>query len=547
MNSTTWTRPSLALRWPAAVQTLGQHLSQLPWGVLRDPLLLSFALSMTLFLPLMVLRNYDLMDGSSFQRDSSSDENSTVLWATLGVAFPLVVDLCLDLFSYQEASYMGVRFLSLCSAVVSATTALVFERSDSAGAVTQAVYSWGYFMEMSVITCFMHYLLPEHFPVLSVLGINATLFAAFLVFNLNSISFFHGEALVVVFYLLLYLFAALFLVLCGRWLRTLILELSAKKKPLRKLLGSLSADQVCCLILMAAIVFVYAVFTTALAYLSRDFPNAYTISLETRDLIQLSRSFLCTFTYILPTRLFRGVLLAAQADLTMQTEFVKYISHEIRTPASVVITGLELMEEELEVEEACDYDLVAATAGDLKVTMSSLVEILDDLLLYEKLERNDMHLNISAEEPSEFFRAMMEGFEADVLLPATQNSARFFQRMRISVDRQKMKIAFNAILKAAIKDKGTGSVKATLKIGVISDASGPNSSGLRARRQVAPGASQQNDTVVIAITGKKNGRKLEDVKYLTEDEALRFKRIGHEDGGERLLISHPLSLVHSPY
>ena len=520
-------------RWPA-VEDQAARLAQQLRGLRWDPLLLSFALSTALFLPLAVLGNYDLVDGSVFQRDSSSYENTTVLYVGLGMAFPLLVDLCLDLFSYQEASYMGVRLLSLCSTVLSATTSLAFDRSNVAGAVTQAVYSWGYFVEMSVITCFMHYLCPAHFPRLAVLTLNGILFAAFLVFNLNSISLFHDEALFVLFFLLLYLFAALFLALCGRWMSSLITDFRSQRKPLRKWLEGLSSSQVCTLVLMAAILFVYAVFTVALAYLCRDFPNAYSIDLRTRDLIQLSRSFLCTFTYILPTRLFRGVLLAAQADLNMQTEFVKYISHEIRTPASVVMTGLELMEEELE-EENCDHELLAATANDLKGTMVSRVEILDDLLLYEKLERNDMNLNISAEEPSEFFRAMMEGFETDVMLPASQNNSRFFQRMRISVDRQKMKIAFNAILKAVVKDKGDGGVKAVLKIGAISESPLHRGASIKARRQIAPGALNQTDTVVIAITGKKNGKKLEDVKYLSEDEALRFKRVGHEDGGKKLL------------
>jgi signal transduction histidine kinase len=67
------------------------------------------------------------------------------------------------------------------------------------------------------------------------------------------------------------------------------------------------------------------------------------------------------------------------------------VSHEIRTPLNIIYSGLELMKTEMircgAYEESLD------TLNDVKQCTEVAVGILDELLLYEKLESGVMKLD----------------------------------------------------------------------------------------------------------------------------------------------------------
>jgi signal transduction histidine kinase len=80
--------------------------------------------------------------------------------------------------------------------------------------------------------------------------------------------------------------------------------------------------------------------------------------------------------------------------LGMKRTFVRYISHEIRSPLNVVHAGLDLLQTELNpgavaTESTCEL------VGDMFSASESAILILGDLLLYENLDAGNFSLDLS--------------------------------------------------------------------------------------------------------------------------------------------------------
>ena len=78
---------------------------------------------------------------------------------------------------------------------------------------------------------------------------------------------------------------------------------------------------------------------------------------------------------------------------TLETKriFVRHVSHEIRTPLNVVMSGLELMESFKNVLSSELMEIL----GDIKNACGVAIDILNDLLTYEKLDSNILTLEKS--------------------------------------------------------------------------------------------------------------------------------------------------------
>ena len=71
----------------------------------------------------------------------------------------------------------------------------------------------------------------------------------------------------------------------------------------------------------------------------------------------------------------------------MKRIFVRYVSHEIRTPLNTAFLGLQLLKSEAAEQSSID------TIDEIKLSIDIAVNILNDLLVYEKLEGNIMELH----------------------------------------------------------------------------------------------------------------------------------------------------------
>jgi signal transduction histidine kinase len=80
----------------------------------------------------------------------------------------------------------------------------------------------------------------------------------------------------------------------------------------------------------------------------------------------------------------RSEVQLTQRMLEMKRMFVRYVSHEIRTPLNTVSMGLKLIQS-LRTRDSADQS-VFDMADEIKESCDIAIDILNDLLLYEKLE-----------------------------------------------------------------------------------------------------------------------------------------------------------------
>ena len=81
---------------------------------------------------------------------------------------------------------------------------------------------------------------------------------------------------------------------------------------------------------------------------------------------------------------------ALQETLDTKRTFVRHVSHEIRTPLNVVMSGLDLLS-----AMACANVEMEDLIADIKSACTTAIDILNDLLSYEKLDSNLLALERS--------------------------------------------------------------------------------------------------------------------------------------------------------
>eukprot|EP00339_Tiarina_fusa_P000573 CAMPEP_0117003880 /NCGR_PEP_ID=MMETSP0472-20121206/5054_1 /TAXON_ID=693140 ORGANISM="Tiarina fusus, Strain LIS" /NCGR_SAMPLE_ID=MMETSP0472 /ASSEMBLY_ACC=CAM_ASM_000603 /LENGTH=969 /DNA_ID=CAMNT_0004704679 /DNA_START=62 /DNA_END=2971 /DNA_ORIENTATION=+ len=130
----------------------------------------------------------------------------------------------------------------------------------------------------------------------------------------------------------------------------------------------------------------------------------------------------CTCMFFLYDFLMRHEAQQRRNILEMKRRFVRFISHEIRTPLNTVCMGLELLESELKMapdkEDAMgegvdkeDIDFWSNVTNDIKENAHTAVEILNDMLNYDKLESGGLNLELTQVRVSELVERTVRQFQ----------------------------------------------------------------------------------------------------------------------------------------
>ena len=103
-----------------------------------------------------------------------------------------------------------------------------------------------------------------------------------------------------------------------------------------------------------------------------------------------------------------------QSRLKKKRDFVRYISHEIRTPLNTVLMGLQLAVSVLHSESAGKIDEAKDIVMDCCDSCRTAVEILNDILAYDKLEAGDLKLNKTIVDIKSFTESCVRPFSLQV-------------------------------------------------------------------------------------------------------------------------------------
>lgn len=162
----------------------------------------------------------------------------------------------------------------------------------------------------------------------------------------------------------------------------------------------------------------------------------------------------------------------------MKRIFVRYVSHEIRTPLNVSILGLKCLEDELK----SDFSKSQLTTGDsslptnltemlddVKLSCALAVEILNDLLLYEKIDDGIFSIFPSKipvrqliEEAEKLFRLQAHAANVDFVLDLHN---KVLDTAIVNIDKSKLHQVLRNLVTNAIKfTPAHGEVRLTCRI-----------------------------------------------------------------------------------
>ena len=93
--------------------------------------------------------------------------------------------------------------------------------------------------------------------------------------------------------------------------------------------------------------------------------------------------------------------------------FIRYISHEIRTPLNTVFLGLKLLQDDF-VRSNDDVSRVE-TVKDIKESCDIAINILNELLMFDKLESGILKLELKKVSPWTFVTDVIKPFFVQVI------------------------------------------------------------------------------------------------------------------------------------
>ena len=160
---------------------------------------------------------------------------------------------------------------------------------------------------------------------------------------------------------------------------------------------------------------------------------------------------------ILPGRVIRQAQLEREANAEFKTSWVEFISHEMRTPLGIISMGLELTKSSVLAGTRDSADIMA-TLSDLEVPCGRAVGLLDQLLYLERLEKSDVHLELSTITPLQLLRETARGVVKPASDAGVRLNARFLEgaacfdveSLRIKVDKDRICFILSKILTQTI-------------------------------------------------------------------------------------------------
>lgn len=141
-------------------------------------------------------------------------------------------------------------------------------------------------------------------------------------------------------------------------------------------------------------------------------------------------SIVIVLIVVLPGRNAKFEATKLHANLELKRNFVRYVGHEIRTPLNTLHAGLELLEIDYANSNHPPDCERATRIVEMRESCATAVEILNDLLQYEKLESGIMKLELSTVNPLPYINKVLAPFE----LVARQKCIRYDYHQDDNVD-----------------------------------------------------------------------------------------------------------------
>ena len=157
----------------------------------------------------------------------------------------------------------------------------------------------------------------------------------------------------------------------------------------------------------------------------------------------------------------------AEGQLINKKSFVRYVSHEIRTPLNTVYLGIQLLTKELGNLSTVNGDVDRSSGTSFKTAISTLedivndisescfvsIDILNDLLLIDKIEEGNLNLDMQPKNARDLFKPCIHNFDVQALFSKVELSVDFdaISNVMIKADETKIVQVVRNIVSNALK------------------------------------------------------------------------------------------------
>jgi len=107
-------------------------------------------------------------------------------------------------------------------------------------------------------------------------------------------------------------------------------------------------------------------------------------------------------------------LSAAQNLLEVKRMFVRYVSHEVRTPLNAVVLGLSYLKTQHQSKQVSMEKEVLEVVEEVRLSCEAAVDILNDLLTYEKLDGGLLQTYLKHEPALDLVQIVTKPFRQQV-------------------------------------------------------------------------------------------------------------------------------------
>jgi signal transduction histidine kinase/CheY-like chemotaxis protein len=157
----------------------------------------------------------------------------------------------------------------------------------------------------------------------------------------------------------------------------------------------------------------YIIFVTTgvLVALLTDRDMVYSISPEEILVYSYNTLVFLIMIYVIITNEFRHEHIRAQVQLEVKRMFVKYVSHEVRTPLNSCMLGIQYMKQAIrDPTEEC-VEEIAGILEEVSEGCSTAIDFMNNLLMYEKIDSMELPLYLKRENLSNVCAEVLQSFK----------------------------------------------------------------------------------------------------------------------------------------
>ena len=192
----------------------------------------------------------------------------------------------------------------------------------------------------------------------------------------------------------------------------------------------------------------------------------YNVSPTTMLIISYDAVMFLVLMSIIITNEYRHVHAQAQIQLEVKRMFVKYVSHEVRTPLNSCMLGIQYMKDAIRQPTEESIQEIAGILDEVSEGCNTAIDFMNNLLLYEKIDSMDLPMYLKKEDITTVCTEALQSFKMsarqlgvtlklkihdDILKPTLGGHTEPLLTANVEIDGPKVVIVLRNLMSNALK------------------------------------------------------------------------------------------------